>query len=203
MFLTVMVIGLAGLLVMALPAFGRHGSGHAVHHALGAKAAAMLPGHGLIKTTNALAAATKTAVGPTRFLPSPRLVFSVLALYGAFGNALVRAAHLPPLVAALVAVVPAALVERFAVTPLWNLLFRFQGQPSAPLEELVLVRGDGGDRLSQRARHRVGRARRPARAVLRAPARRRRRCRCGRRPAARRGRRRATRARSPFPCSQD
>ena len=111
---------------------------HAVHHALGAKAAAMLPGHGLVKTTNALAAATKTAVGPTRFIPSPRLIFSVLALYGAFGNALVRAAHLTPLVAALLAVVPAAAVERFAVTPLWNLLFRFEGRSSSPLEELVL-----------------------------------------------------------------
>jgi hypothetical protein len=79
------------------------------------------------------------ASGVLRRLPSPRAIFSVLALYGAFGNALVDAAHLPLFVAALAAVVPTLLFERFAVTPLWNLLFRFQGQPSAPLEELILV----------------------------------------------------------------
>lgn len=136
MFLTLMVIGLAGLLVMALPAFARHG-GHAVHPALHAKVPPALPGHALIKETNALAAA-KSAAGPMRFIPSPRLVFSVLALYGAFGNALLHAAHLSTLSAALVAVLPAAAVERFAVTPLWNLLFRFEGRPSSPLVELVL-----------------------------------------------------------------
>jgi hypothetical protein len=139
MFLTVMVIGLAGLLVMALPAFARHGTGgghgmHHAHHALHAKTTPMLPGHGLIKDANALVAA-KPAM---RFVPSPRMIFSVLALYGAFGNALLRAAHLSPLVAGLLAVLPAAAVERFAVTPLWNLLFRFEGRPSSPLEELVL-----------------------------------------------------------------
>ncbi|HEX8950364.1 MAG TPA: hypothetical protein VF945_00895, partial [Polyangia bacterium] len=142
MFLTLMVIGLAGLLVMALPAFARHGTGgaHAGHHALHVKTAATLPAHAQAHATHALVKQTNAAVaaGPTRFIPSPRLIFSVLALYGAFGNALVRAAHLPTLVAALVAVLPAAAVERFAVTPLWNLLFRFEGRPSAPLEELVL-----------------------------------------------------------------
>jgi hypothetical protein len=139
MFLTVMVIGLAGLLVMALPAFVRHGigGGHAAHHALHVKVTPALPGHALIQETNALAAA-KSAAGPMRFIPSPRMIFSVLALYGAFGNALERAFHLAPLVAALVAVVPAGLVERFCVTPLWNLVFRFAGPSSSPLAELVL-----------------------------------------------------------------
>ena len=131
MFLTVMVIGLVGLLVMALPAFARHGAGagHHVHGLLHVKAAA-----GVAK-----AAGAAKVTGATRFIPSPRLIFSVLALYGAFGNALVHAAHLTPLVAALVAVVPAAAVERFAVTPLWNLLFRFAGTPSSPLEHVVLA----------------------------------------------------------------
>ena len=75
--------------------------------------------------------------GMTRFLPSPRAVFSVLALYGAFGNALVEAAHLPVWAAAAAALVPAILVERLAVTPLWNMLLRFQGAPSAPLTALM------------------------------------------------------------------
>jgi hypothetical protein len=73
-----------------------------------------------------------------RFVPSPRAICSVLALYGAFGNALLRAGHLPFASAAIVAVLPALLVERFVVRPVWNLLFRFQGQPSAPLEALLL-----------------------------------------------------------------
>lgn len=124
MFLTCMVIGLVGLLVMAVPAFARHG------------AHGTLPAHGA--ATHAPAHHPSAAASATRFIPSPRLVFSVLALYGAFGNALVRAVHLTPLVAGLVAVVPALVVERFVVTPVWKLLFRFAGQPSSPLAELVL-----------------------------------------------------------------
>lgn len=128
MFLTFMVIGLVGLLVMALPAFARHG----------------FHGHGALHVKPAMTHAPATHahahahVGATRFIPSPRLVFSVLALWGAFGNAGVRAFHLTPLVAGLVAVVPALAIERFVVTPLWNLLFRFAGPPSSPLAELVL-----------------------------------------------------------------
>lgn len=44
-----------------------------------------------------------------------------------------------PVAAALVAVVPALLVERFAVTPLWNLVFRFEAAPSSPLDLLILA----------------------------------------------------------------
>lgn len=77
--------------------------------------------------------------GITRFIPSPRAVFSVLALYGAFGNALVHAAHLSVFFAALGAVVPTLLIERFIVTPLWNLIFRFQAPPSSPLEQLLFA----------------------------------------------------------------
>jgi hypothetical protein len=73
-----------------------------------------------------------------RFLPSPRAICSVLALYGAFGNALERAFHLRVPLAAAAAVVPALLVERFAVRSVWNLVFRYQGQPSSPLEALLL-----------------------------------------------------------------
>ena len=51
---------------------------------------------------------------------------------------LVHVEHLPGLVVALVAVLPALLIERFAVTPLWNLVFRFQADPSSPLSALIL-----------------------------------------------------------------
>jgi hypothetical protein len=147
-FLIVMVIGLVGLAVMALPALGRHGAaptghGHGAlgHH--GAAAGHSLPAHG---HATALAPAAGKEMLPAdarpaavgRWLPSPRAAFTVLALYGAFGNALVEAFHLTIVLAALVAVVPTLLVERFAVRPLWNLLFRFQGKASGRLEELIL-----------------------------------------------------------------
>jgi hypothetical protein len=61
-----------------------------------------------------------------------------MTLFGASGYALVAAWHVAPVLAGLLAVIPALLVERFAVTPIWNFLFRFQGTPSAPLHELVL-----------------------------------------------------------------
>jgi hypothetical protein len=73
-----------------------------------------------------------------RFVPSPRAVFSVLALYGAFGNAASHAFHLSLPSAALAAVVPTLLVEWSLVRPLWNLAFRYQGEASSPLEGLVM-----------------------------------------------------------------
>jgi hypothetical protein len=74
-----------------------------------------------------------------RFVPSPRAVFSVLALYGAFGNAAVHAFHLAPALAALAAALPALLVEWALVRPLWRLLFSFQASESSPLAELALA----------------------------------------------------------------
>lgn len=148
MFLVLMVVGLAGLAVMALPALGRHaGGGHGllraghagrlsaghVAHAAGGAAGKLAAGH----AAAGKALVPQHATGVTRFLPSPRLVLSLLALFGAFGNVLV-ALGLAPWAAALAAIAPAALVERFAVTPVWRLLFRFQGQPSGPLEEVVM-----------------------------------------------------------------
>jgi hypothetical protein len=140
MFLTLMVIGLAGLLVMALPALvgvahGAHGHG-AGHVPLAAtRVLGLLKGKG---GQPGLGAGATLASMCLRFLLSPRIIFSLLALYGAFGNALEHAGHLRPGVAAVVAVLPTLLVERFAVSPLWNLAFRYQGRPSSSLGELVL-----------------------------------------------------------------
>lgn len=147
-----MVIGLVGLLVMAIPALGRHGhtplihgrAGISVHgaahgHALSAHAAGAQSGAHPPESSTEIVPADPAATSRLRFLPSPRAIFSVLALFGAFGNALVRAVHLPAVVAAPVAAALALLVERLAVRPLWNLLFRFQGHPSSPLEDLILA----------------------------------------------------------------
>src|SRR4051812_5934983 len=114
-----MVVGLVGLVMMALPALGGHhlppGHGHALTgshpghlgaapHTTDAAPAGASPG----ATHAILASAPATHIG-RRFFPSPRTVFSVLALYGAFGNALVHAAHLRPTFAALLASGPALL----------------------------------------------------------------------------------------------
>jgi hypothetical protein len=152
-FLTLMVIGLAGLLVMAMPAIGRLGHAHSAHgpSAHGHPSAV---GHATIRgpalgtgraastavvrgDSSALIPADPTFTTLLRLIPSPRAICSVLALYGAFGNALVHGAHLAFVTAALVAAVPAFVVERFAVKPIWNMFLRFQGQPSSPLDELI------------------------------------------------------------------
>ena len=146
MFLTVMVIGLVGLVMMAVPAFGGHHlaqlrlHGHAptLGHPVGH---APVVGHA-VGHAHALARTDAPSVPAhlgLRYIPSPRAVFSVLALYGAFGNALVHAAHLPRALAAGIAIGPALLTEWLLIRPIWNLVFRFQGKASTPLEELILA----------------------------------------------------------------
>src|SRR3569623_58110 len=137
MFLMLMVVGLAGLAVMALPALGR--SSHAAHgvHALRAGHVAKLPPVSHLTPGKALVHTGAAASGVTRFVPSPRHVFTLLALFGAFANVLV-ALHLPVWCAAIIAVVPAALVDRFAVTPIWGVLFKLELQAARPLAEIVM-----------------------------------------------------------------
>src|SRR5579871_5873316 len=154
-FLASMILGLAGMALMALPGFARHGhagtaphgighlghgavqAGHGATHAPGVHVAGTGAGHG--SHGAARTDAGQTGAGLFWRLPSPRVIFSLMTLFGAFGYALVGAAHVAPLPAGLLAVIPALLVERFAVTPLWNLLFRFQGTPCASLEELTMT----------------------------------------------------------------
>src|SRR5450432_1437413 len=139
MFLILMTIGLVGLVAMAIPAFGHshgafssHGalSGHGALHggvAHGLGHAAATPG--LASGRGALAQvlpADPAHESRWRHVPSPRALFSVLALYGAFGNAALRAFHLPLLLAALGAALPALLIEWALVRPLWRVLFRVQ-----------------------------------------------------------------------------
>ena len=162
MFLILMVIGLVGLATMAIPAFAGHGAATTTHGHPGAldhgAGGGHLPGHAPAGGTGALVAPpahpTSATAAPSnqeilpatvashsgivRWLPSPRAVFTAFALFGAFGNAFVEVLHLTGVLAALAAVVPTLLVERFAVRPLWNLVFRFQGRPSAPLAQIVL-----------------------------------------------------------------
>ncbi|HLJ79909.1 MAG TPA: hypothetical protein VKT52_00400 [Ktedonobacterales bacterium] len=153
-FVILMIAGLVGLALMALPGFARHGHAGAAPHGLGHAGHGVVHiGHGASHVPSGHAVASSATpgaqggassgpargnTGPFWLTPSPRVLFSLMTLFGAFGYALVEAAHLAPMVAGLLAVIPALLIERFAVTPLWNLLFQFQGTPCAPLQELVL-----------------------------------------------------------------
>ena len=71
-----------------------------------------------------------------QLIPSPRAVFSFMAMFGAFGYALLALLPLP--FAIVAALVPAWAIEKFAVSRLWNYLFQFQGTPATPIESLVL-----------------------------------------------------------------
>ncbi len=137
-----LVIGLVGLAAMAIPAFGHshgahagvgHGAAHGMPHAHAAPVVSSARG-----ALQHLLPADAAHASGWHFVPSPRAVFSLLALYGAFGNAGVHAFHLGFLIAALAAVIPALLVERVLVRPLWNLVFRLEAPACSPLEQLVL-----------------------------------------------------------------
>ncbi len=171
-FLILMTIGLAGLLLMALPGLHRqthagatprsappaHSGlrlGHATHGHAGGPANARL-GHGAAspgpRGPNPAAQATSAVAGAKagtqarqsadsfqalRLVPSPRAIFSVMTMFGAFGYALIAGLQFGPLPAGLLALVPACGIEYFAVRPLWNLMFRFQGQPCSSLGTLL------------------------------------------------------------------
>ncbi len=170
-FLILMIIGLAGLLLMALPGLHRHPQvgaaprsappghgglrlGHGARGHAGGPANAQ-PGHGTAspgpgRHTPAAQAPPAVAGGKAgaqaqpnadafrafRFVPSPRAIFSVMTMFGAFGYALVAGMQLSPLPAGLLALPPACGIEYFAVRPLWNLMFQFQGQPCSSLATL-------------------------------------------------------------------
>src|ERR1700709_2129120 len=112
-FLVLMVVGLVGLAMMAIPALAGHGT-TAVGHGH-AQLPSHAPGHGSAQLPapahapalpnggsprEMLPAATQNRNGIARWLPSPRAAFTVLALFGAFGNVFVAVFHLSTLVAA-------------------------------------------------------------------------------------------------------
>jgi hypothetical protein len=160
-FLIIMVAGLIGLLLMALPGIQQHGhagvaphitphahtglhlghstGGHGAAHALPGTAGAHAGTHGAGSThghAGAHGGEAPEGFELTRLIPSPRAIFSMLTLFGAFGYAFLPILHSWQL-AALAALVPAWAIEYFAVRPLWNAMFQFQGKPTTPIEALV------------------------------------------------------------------
>ncbi len=132
-FIILLVIGLTGLVFMAIPAFGgHHGAiGHHVPFTGHAHAAHAVHGHPP-HTSNSNSG---TYLG---LIPSPRTLFSLLTFYGAFGNLFQQQFHLTVGLSALLAPLPAYLIERFVATPLWNFLLKFAAVPDSELQTLLL-----------------------------------------------------------------
>ncbi len=149
-FLILMVMGLTGMVMLAVPGLFRSGhiGGHPVGHIgphvghSGHAVSGHAAGHGAHGSAQSGKAAGPAPGKLAGIVPSPRTIFSLMALYGAFGYALVEAAHLSPLLSGLIALIPAWLIEHFVATPLWNLLFRFQAKPSSPLHDLMLCEAE-------------------------------------------------------------
>jgi len=129
-FVVAMAVGLLGLASMALPGLiRRSGSHHGLGHAQGG--AARAGGRG---------ASFRRGQGGGRhgWVPEPRKVLDLLALFGAFGNLLDVALGWPVWRAALGAILPALIVEAVVLAPLWRWALRFQGRPSTPMAALIL-----------------------------------------------------------------
>ncbi len=157
LFLATLGMGLGGLLLMAVPGMRRHArAGHtrvhararahtragaraqvrgqaAVHgragahggHAHAPHAAHQMPRHGV-------------ADNLLRFVPEPHLIFSVLALFGAFGNVLQHTLRLPFWTAALAAGGIAVTLEWLVVGRLWRFALKFTGAPTSSLGSLLM-----------------------------------------------------------------
>jgi hypothetical protein len=129
-----MWMGLAGLILMALGGrHGRAGVGHGHTHAR--------VGHRGLRTGNGHHAPASFRARALRFVPEPRTVLTLLALFGAFGNVLEHTLRVAPGWAITGALAAAITLELALVRPLWNYALRFQGKPTSPLQDLVLETG--------------------------------------------------------------
>lgn len=148
-FLTLMGVGLAGLVLMALPGLskrGTHGShGHFHFHAPKAG-----PHGGGAHSVGAHTSGGHTVGGhaqggassglmelASQLIPEPRAVLSLLTLYGAAGYVLQAGFHLSHGLALFVALIPALAIELLLVGPLWRFALKFQGKEASPLEWLL------------------------------------------------------------------
>jgi hypothetical protein len=138
-YLTALALGGVGLVGMAVGGLGRHGSGahsspgqsgvaHGAGHAPG--------GHGSTGHGHGPNAQPQPQSNPLVALMSPRVLFSVALGLGTAGLVLRDFLGGPLLFAASLGI--GILFERFLVTPVWNLAFRFASNPAATLEGSVM-----------------------------------------------------------------
>jgi hypothetical protein len=148
-----LVVGAAGLAVMALGGLGHHsgGSHHAGghhvgdHHMADGHHAAQHHGgdqgghsaqHTHTHTSDSGHDGFRAAASQTLWaLASPRVLFSMLLGFGTSG--LLFRSVLPEPLLAITAVLGAVLFERAIVSPLWSATLRFASAPAATLESSV------------------------------------------------------------------
>lgn len=140
-----LLLGAAGLGVMALGGLGHrggghagsaghghatgHGHGHVTGHVHGVKHAGHVQAAGHAPTA-------RDAMSNTLWtITSPRFLFSLLLGFGTAGELLRPVLGGPLLIAAAVA--GGVLFERVLVSPLWNLAMRFASAPAVTLESSV------------------------------------------------------------------
>ncbi len=134
-FLVIMIAGIVGLALMAVPIFGRHAHGGAGSHA------GLHAGHagGSVAHAGAhvpVSAGRLRSTGGLLRFTQPRIIFSFAALYGALGYA-GGMLSIRPALSALLAILPAIALERLVVNRFWNMLMGFQGQPASPMTDLT------------------------------------------------------------------
>lgn len=148
LYISSLLLGAAGLGVMALSGLGHHGHGgnaaHGGHTHAGDGGHAGHAGH-VVHTTHAAhtgqihpGAPSGIRGATTNFLwafASPRHLFSFFLGFGAVGELLHPVLGGPMLVAA--AIVGAIAFERLVVSPLWNFSMRFASTPASMLESAV------------------------------------------------------------------
>ena len=158
LYISSMLLGAAGLGVMALSGLGTHGTGsggaHGGHGHLGDAGHGGHAGHsghaGHVGHVHGSAHGSSQTHGPTNvpnagagrgmteafwLVTSPRFLFSLALGFGVVGE-LMRPMLRGPLL--LVAAIAGAVVfERLIVTPLWNFTMRFASTPALTLESAI------------------------------------------------------------------
>ena len=140
LYTSTLLLGAAGLVVMALGGIGRHAGGarhgaggHNVAHHAGAHHGGH--GHSHVSGAAARAGFGRAASRTLWALTSPRVLFSMLLGFGTSGS-LFRPVLPEPLLA-VTALLGAILFERAVVGPLWSATLRFASEPAMTLESSV------------------------------------------------------------------
>ncbi len=136
LYISSLLLGAAGLGVMALTGLGHHGHGGAAGHV--GHTAHLGHTHGGHATAPGRAAPSSARTNTSSVLwavTSPRFLFSLALGFGAVGELLRPVLGGPLLIAA--AVVGAVLFERVIVSPLWNFSMRFASSPAVTLESAI------------------------------------------------------------------
>ena len=134
MFLTAMVLGLVGLIAMAVL-----GLSHGGHHGQQSSHGHHEVGHGHHThgnhqhSSHSHGSSEHNALGQLLIFLSPRAIFSLALGFGAVG---MTVSFLPQFLAVIVAGAGAILFERLLVQPYWNALFRFASMPAKNLESV-------------------------------------------------------------------